>query len=77
MKTIRDFYLEQYPTDDLGIEIDPNATFEGLFKVLDSYRDVYEYIGVGDSVIRERVFEELASIMQVDYDYIYNQWLIA
>lgn len=77
MKTIRDFYLERYPTDDLGIEIDPNATFEGLFKVLDSYRDVYEYIGVGDSVIRERVFEQLASIMQVDYDYIYNQWLIA
>jgi len=74
---IKTFYLEQYPTDDLGVEINPNATFEGLFYVLDRYGDVYDYIGVHDSVIRERVFEKLSEIMDVEYQYVYNQWLLS
>ena len=74
---IREFYLEAFPTDELGIEINPKATFEGLFRVLDNYGDVYEYIGVGDSLIRERCFEKLAEIMGVDYNEIYDQWLMA
>jgi len=56
-----------------------NATFEGLFETLDSYKDVYEYIfnnGYGDSVVRERVFSKLASIMDVDYSEVYEQWLL-
>ena len=74
---IKDWYTENYPTDDLGFEINPSATFEGLFKELDRYRDVYRYIGVSDSVIRERVFEKLAEVMECDYDYIYDQWALA
>lgn len=74
---IREFYLEAFPTDELGIEINPKATFEGLFRVLDNYGDVYEYIGVGDSLIRERVFEKLSEIMGVTYDEVYSQWLMA
>lgn len=75
--TIREFYLEAYPTDDLGNEINPHATFEGLFETLDRYGDVYEYIGVGDSIIRERCFEQLAHIMDCPYDEIYEQWMMA
>jgi hypothetical protein len=74
---LKTYYLEQYPTDDLGIEIDSDATFEGLFETLDRYRDVYEYIGVHDSVIRERLFNRLAEVMEVPYEEIYNQWTIA
>ena len=74
---IREFYLEAFPTDELGIEINPKATFDGLFRVLDNYGDVYEYIGVGDSLIRERVFEKLSEIMGVTYDEVYSQWLMA
>ena len=74
---IREFYLKAFPTDELGIEINPTATFDGLFKVLDNYGDVYEYIGVGDSLVRERCFEKLSEIMGVNYDYVYNQWLAA
>lgn len=74
---IREYYLETYPTDDLGIEINSEATFEGLFRELDNYGDVYEYIGVGDSIIRERCFEKLADIMDVSYDEVYSQWLLA
>jgi len=74
---IREYYLATYPTDDLGTEINPQATFEGLFETLDRYRDVYEYIGVGDSIIRERCFERLAEIMDCSYDVIYDQWMMA
>ena len=74
--TIKEYYTSTYANDTLGLEIDSKATFEGLFYALDSYKDVYEYIGVSDSVIRERVFEKLAEIMECDYEYIYNQWLL-
>ena len=71
---IRYWYMMEYPTDELRLEINENATFYGLFETLDAHEDVYAYIGVGDSVVRERVFGMLARIMCVDYDYIYSQW---
>lgn len=72
---LKTYYLEQYHDDDLGIEIDADATFDGLFETLDRCRDVYEYIGIADSVIRERLFEKLAEIIDMPYDYVYYQWL--
>jgi hypothetical protein len=77
MQTIKEFYLSNYPTDELGNEIHTKATFIGLFEVLDTYKDVYNYIGVHDSIIRERIFEKLANEMGTDYNEIYNQWLLA
>lgn len=74
---IKDYYVKAFPTDDLGHKINSEATFEGLFETLERYRDVYKYIGIGDSVIRERIFEKLAEIMDVEYDYVYEQWLFA
>lgn len=72
---IKDWYCKEYPTDELGVELNENITFNDLFVVLDTYKDVYEALGVGDSIIRERVFDKLAKIMSVDYDYIFEQWL--
>lgn len=77
MQTIKEYYLSKYPTDELGNEIHTKATFIGLFEVLDTYKNVYDYIGVYDSIIRERIFEKLANEMGVDYNEIYNQWLLA
>lgn len=74
---IREWYLEAFPTDDLGLEINESATFEGLSDVLTNCEDVYGYIGVGDSLIRERLFWRLSEITEVDYDVIYRQWLMA
>ena len=76
MQTIKEFYLSNYHTDELGNEIDTNATFKGLFHILDTYEDVYKYIGIADSIIRERIFEKLAYEMGVNYSEIYNQWLL-
>ena len=72
---IREFYLETYPTDDLGLELNETPTFAGLLNQLIVGGDVYRYIGVADSVIRERLFERLAEELNVKYDYVYNLWL--
>jgi len=72
---IKEFYLENYPTDDLGIELKDNTTFTGLLNELHNGNDVYDYIGVGDSLIRERLFAKLSNILNTSYDYIWNLWL--
>jgi hypothetical protein len=71
---IKKFYLENYPTDDMGLEINEGSTFAGLLNQLYQEGYVYEYIGVSDSLIRERLFEKLALDLKVDYQYVYNLW---
>ena len=72
---IKEFYLNEYPTDELGEELNENATFVGLLNCLYEGNDVYDYIGEGDSLIRERLFEKLAQDLGSSYDYVYNLWL--
>jgi hypothetical protein len=75
MSTIKEYYVENFPTDDLGLELNETPTFPGLLNKLIVGEDVYRYIGVTDSVIRERLFEKLADTLNVSYDYVYNLWL--
>jgi hypothetical protein len=77
MNNIKEFYLETYPTDELGVEINENATFIGLYHDLLIGGDPYEYIGVSDSVVRELCFERLAEIINTSYDYVYDLWINA
>ena len=72
--TIKEFYLEKYPTDELGVELNSGATWGGLWAAIRG-GIVYEYLGVHDSIVRERVFENFSKITHHDYDYIYNEWL--
>ena len=73
--TIKEFYLENYPSDELGNEINENASFVGLLWTLHSKRDVYPFLGITDSVVRERVFEELSNQLRLSYTTIYELWL--
>jgi hypothetical protein len=73
---IRKFYLEAFPTDELGVEINPKANFESLWIAIRG-GCFYEYIGVFDSIVRERIFEKFSELTGHDYDYIYKQWLNA
>ena len=73
--TIKQFYLETYPTDDMSKDIKDDATFVGLVTQLFGEGDVYDYLGVYDSLIRERLFSELAKQLKTSYDYVYNLWL--
>ena len=72
---IKEFYLKTYPTDELGEEVNENVTFNGLFNEILEGNDIYDYIGVVDSLVRERLFEELASQINETYDAVYDMWL--
>jgi hypothetical protein len=74
---IREYYLQNFPTDELGTEINPSATFEGLAETLNNYQDVYDYIGACDSLIRERVFWQLSLLHNTEYSVIYDLWMEA
>ena len=69
---IKNYYLTAFPSDELGEEINANATFNGL---LENITKPYSYIGVDDSIVRERVFDKLATLKGVPYSDIYNAWL--
>ena len=72
---IKQFYLNNYPTDELGVELNENTNFTGLLNELVTNNDIYGYIGVGDSIIRERLFSKLSEILNCPYDYVYDLWL--
>lgn len=74
MNNIKKWYTAAFESDELGLEINPNATFLGL---IGNIVDVYGYIGVVDSLVRERLFERIAEIMECSYDEVYNLWLNA
>lgn len=74
---LKAYYCREYPEDELGQEMPEEPTFTTLFDYLDSYQDVYSLMGrASDSIIRERLFSRLAELMEADYDYIYQQWLL-
>ena len=77
---IKEWYLKEYSSDSLGNQLLDSTTFYDLFYALDRKKDIYTTLfgneELGDSLIRERVFEKLAEIMGVDYNYIYEQWLL-
>ena len=58
---VRDWYAEQFPDDPLGGMIAPDVTFAQTVESLHG-GDVYDRLGVGDSVVRERVFAELSCL---------------
>lgn len=75
---IRDWYTtaESYKDDELGKELDGEITFSKLIQGMRKGRDVYDLIGVGDSIVRERIFSALSELYaKGDYGEIYNLWL--
>jgi hypothetical protein len=73
--TIKEFYLNNYPTDELGIELNENVTFSGLLNELFQSGDIYRYLNVWDSLVRERLFTKLSEDLYQSSDYVYNLWL--
>lgn len=69
---VKDWYVKNYPDDDLGQDIDSDITFKDVYEHLENF---YDIIKVSDSVIRERIFEELAKLTNQTYDKIYKIWL--
>lgn len=64
---VKDDYVTDYPTDDLGKEINENLNYLQLFNGLLSGNDIYEMIEVSDPLIHERVLKRLAYLMGINY----------
>ena len=76
--SIKKWYVENYPSDDLGTTLSASTTFLDLNNLLNSGKgsDVYELLGGdADSIIRERCFTKLAELTGQNYNSIYNKWL--
>lgn len=70
------WYAEAFPHDEWGCAmLNKGITFQDVFNCLQVGADFYAFIGAGDSVVRERVFEALATLMDCGYEHIYYQWL--
>ncbi len=65
------WYQKVFPDDDLGQEINTSLSFDDALNNLDIYYDLFP----SDSVIRERVFQELSRRTGKEYGEIYNKWL--
>ena len=70
----KQWYMENYPGDELGAQMDNNATFYDLFETLDQYKNIHEKFQIEGAILRERLFEKLAEILDCDYDDVYYQW---
>ena len=67
---------DRFPHDDWGVEnMNRAITFQDVFECLQVGGNIYALLGADDSVVRERVFDELAALMGCSYDHVYYQWL--
>ena len=72
---VRSWYIWRYPTDECGEDINWGITFYDVFECLKLGGNVYTLLGADDSIVRERVFEQLSELMHCEYAYILQQWL--
>ena len=72
---VADWYAVAYPDDEWGNRMmNKGAIFQDVFECLQVGFNVYALLGAGDSIVRERVFTALATLMGCSYDHIYLQW---
>lgn len=70
------WYAVAFPHDDWCNDMmNKGITFQDVFECLQVGGDIYALLGAGDSAVRERVFDALATMMEVSYDVVYYQWL--
>lgn len=72
---IKNWYTKTYPTDEIGKEINSNVSLWELWSYMSNGYNVYDVLGVRDSMVRERVFEKLSETLGVKYDVVYKKWL--
>lgn len=72
---VKQWYTKTYPQDDLGQQIRQDLNFWLLWSYMSQGYNVYKILEVPDSLVRERVFEKLSKILEIDYNVIYKKWL--
>lgn len=69
---IKDWYIKEYPEDELGEGINSEITFKDIWNDIGN---IEEETNIYDSIVRERIFNKLAELLNVDYDIVYNKWI--
>ena len=74
---VREWYMSNYPTDDLGPKIRADISMWDVVGLLNAGlgHRIYDFLHVGDSIVRERIFGRIAKLVGCDYDDVYYTWL--
>lgn len=75
---IKEWYIKEFPSDDLGYNLSDDATFSQLNELIESNstESIFDLVGFEcDTVIRERCFDKLAELTNQTYSDIYNKWV--
>lgn len=64
---IKQWYKENYSSDDLGEEIREDITFFDLFKAIDRHFLPHQILNVFDSVLEDRILDGLDEMLQQPY----------
>lgn len=76
-KNVKRELMRLHRDDPLCEEVNPRITFRHVLIALLQEKNIYDLLGVGDSVIREYTFQALADIIGCEYDFPYELWLNA
>jgi hypothetical protein len=69
-----DWYAKKFKSDK-KMAPKNGVTFEQLYESLKKGENIYDKMGVDDSIVRERVMSEMADRLGVEYDHVYDLWL--
>lgn len=69
-------FKERFPEEGSFIDqIPEDLTFRKVLDGLNNEENIYDIIGVNDSVVREEIFILLSDLLDIEYDEIYQLWL--
>ena len=74
-KNVKRELMRLHKHDPLCEDVNPRITFRHVLIALLQEKDIYDTLGVDDSVIREYTFEALCDIVGCDYSFPYELWL--
>ena len=72
--SVKMWYQDRFPTDELGSQINEELNFNQLDILFKYGVPFYTLIGVGDSVVRERIFYGLSEVTGKPVKYYYDNW---
>ena len=72
-QNVKNWYVDKYPTDTLGQDINEEITFNDVVDGIENGKDIYDILGVNDSIVRERIFDFISRYGKID---VYNKWLL-
>ena len=72
---VRELYARFYPADELWVEIKEDITLHDVWDCINNGCEIYDLLGVYDSIVRERVFDLLSMALGIEYDDICSIWL--